>query len=85
MNHPSNRPSVDTLDDLVTYHAPREGQVSQYTAIRSATRNLIRTILEECPDCADRSAAIRHAREAMMTANAAIALTPVAPSPVAAQ
>lgn len=76
MTHPSNRPSVETLDDLVTYHPPRPDQIPRYGSIRTAARELIRVILEQCPDCADRAAAVRKVREGMMTANAAIALSP---------
>lgn len=76
MNHPSNRPTIDTVEDLVSHHPPSALQVQQHARIRAATRTLIETILEVCPDCADRAAAIRKAREAMMTANAAIALEP---------
>lgn len=61
------------LDNLFSYHAPREDQVPRYEAIRFSGRGMSQVILENCPPGADRSAAIRKVREAVMTANAAIA------------
>lgn len=62
------------VDHVFTYHAPSPDQLEHYTAIRDAAKRLARTILEHTPSSADQSAAIRHVREAVMTANAAIAL-----------
>jgi len=61
------------LDDVFTYHAPKGSQPDQYAKVREAAKNLAAVILENTPQCADQQAAIRHVREAMMTANAAIA------------
>lgn len=49
-------------------------QLVQYAAIREAGKVLARTILEHTVACADSSAAVRKVREAVMTANAAVAL-----------
>jgi hypothetical protein len=61
-----------------TYHAPTEEQVHRYNKIRSAAEALARTIVECCPDGPvggpDMSAALRKVREAVMTANASIAV-----------
>ncbi len=62
------------LDWMFEYHRPSEDQVDRYTEIREKAKELARVILTLCPPCADRSAAIRKVREAMMTANASIAL-----------
>ena len=70
--HPSN--SGTDLGALFTYHPPNLGQTGRYGVIRDHARSLAAAIMGCCPDCADRSAAIRKVREAMMTANAAIAL-----------
>lgn len=64
----------DNLDDVFCYHAPKPGQPAQYEAIRSKARELARVILDNTNGCADQQAAIRLLREAVMTANAAIAL-----------
>lgn len=64
----------ENLHDVIRYQAPTEEQVSNITEIRNSSIGLIAAILDGCPDCADRTAAIRKVREAMMTANAAIVL-----------
>ncbi len=63
-----------TIQDVFTYHAPAANQIPHYEAVRAAALEFGRVILEHTPACADQSAAIRHLREAVMTANAAIAL-----------
>ena len=66
--------SKDQLDHWFTYHAPTgQAQLLAYQKIRDAGRLLAETIVEHAPLCADQSAAIRKVREAVMTANAAIA------------
>lgn len=76
--HPSNGPQLESisawLDAVFTYHAPTDEDVEKYATIRLEARNLAETILLLCPACADRSTAIRKVREALMTANVAIAL-----------
>lgn len=62
------------LADVIQYHAPTEAMVSAIGVVRMSATDMIRAILENVPDCADRTAAIRKVREAMMTANAAIVL-----------
>lgn len=62
------------LDNIFTYHSPKNDQPQRYEKIREAAKNLAIVIDECCPDCADKSAAIRKIREASMTANAAIAI-----------
>lgn len=65
----------DNLDDVFTYHPP-EGpeQLERYATLRAAARDLAAAIIEATPVCADQQAAIRKVREAVMTANAAVAL-----------
>ncbi len=72
--HPSNRPTADDLDELFTYHAPTDEQRVQYGVLRDAAKEFAGVILQNTPACADQSAAIRKVREAIMTANAAVAL-----------
>lgn len=59
---------------VLTYHAPTGEQVDRYNLIRDAVAHAYETIEDNCPPCADRTAALRKLREAMMTANASIAL-----------
>lgn len=61
------------LDNWFKYHAPQVGQPERYEAIRKAGHALALVIATQAPQCADQMAAIRKVREAVMTANAAIA------------
>jgi hypothetical protein len=64
----------ENLKDVFTYHAPTPVQLEQYAALRSAAADFADTILDNTPTCADQQAALRLVREAVMTANAAVAL-----------
>lgn len=65
---------LEDLDEIFTYHAPTEVDVKRYEAIRESGRLLARTIIENSPQCADQTMAIRTVREAVAWANAAVAL-----------
>jgi hypothetical protein len=70
-------PSVDedyALRNLFSYHAPRGDASLRYENIRSAAKQFAKVLLINVPRGADRDAAIRKIREAVMTANAAVAL-----------
>lgn len=56
------------------HHAPTPEQLPKYEALRAAAKQFADTIIELTPKCADQSAALRHVRDAVMTANASIAL-----------
>lgn len=61
------------VDNWFTYHAPTPDQLPKYEKIREAGKKLATVILENTPASADQSDAIRSVRNAVMTANAAIA------------
>jgi hypothetical protein len=63
----------EEIENWFTYHSPNEVQQAAYRAIREAAKSLAYVIVNTTPQCADQSAALRHLREAVMTANAAIA------------
>lgn len=65
-------------DEVFTYHPATPEQVEQYRRIREAGKELVRVIVENSPRSADQSTAIRRVREAVMNANAAIALGGIA-------
>ncbi len=73
MNAGSYRITEADLDNWFTYHAPKEGQPERYLRIRDAGRVLAQAILMNAPPGADQTAAFRKVREAVMTANQAIA------------
>lgn len=64
----------ENIDDVFTYHAPDDQQRVAYEQIRDGAKALARIILEQTPKCGDQQAALRLLREAVMTANAAVAL-----------
>ena len=65
---------AEILAQLFSYHPPTSETLPKFAAINQAAKNFAEVILQNCPSCADRSAAIRSIRDARMTANAAVAL-----------
>jgi hypothetical protein len=63
----------ERLINWFCYHPPSPEQIPAYEEIREAGLAFARVILRLTPPSADQSAAIRKVREAVMTANAAIA------------
>lgn len=63
----------DVIDTLFTYHKATPQQEGSYLRIREQAKLLVRAIDRECPAGPDRTAAVRHVRDAVMTANASIA------------
>lgn len=63
----------EDLDNWFTYHSPKPDQLPKYAAIRDIGKSLAITILANTPPGPDQTAAIRKIREAVMTANQAIA------------
>lgn len=62
------------MDQVFSYHAPVFDQADRYASLRQAARVFAEAICRQCPQSADRTAALRKVREALMTANAAVAL-----------
>lgn len=63
----------EQLVNWFTYHSPTPEQQLAYLAIRGAGLALARVIVDSCPPSADATAALRKCREAVSTANMAIA------------
>mgnify|MGYP001589931017 CR=1 FL=1 len=64
----------EQIENWFTHHPPKDmTAINAYHAIREAGKAFAYTILEHAPAGADQTAAIRKVREAVMTANAAIA------------
>lgn len=62
------------IDNIFSYHPPKGDQVERYNAIREAGKAFALVLLENTPASPDQTVAIRKVREAVMTANAAIAI-----------
>jgi len=65
---------VFDLEHVFTFHQATPEQIFAYERIRESARVFAADILASAPGCADRTDAIRKVREAVMIANAAIAL-----------
>lgn len=61
------------IDNWFMYHAPSSDQLVTYEKLRSSARDFANALNALVPDCADKTAAIRKVREAVMIANAAAA------------
>jgi hypothetical protein len=71
----------EQIENWFTHHPPADlATINRYHAIREVGRAMALTILEQTPSGADQAAAIRKVREAVMTANAAIACEAVTPA-----
>ena len=66
--------TLDEIGNAFTYHAPKGDQTKRYGDIREAAKQLAYVIHQCTPECADQTVAIRKVREAVMIANAAIAI-----------
>lgn len=63
----------EQLDNWFIHHPPDNTQTVAYQHIRAMGKAFAETIIAYTPASADQTAAIRKVREAVMTANAAIA------------
>ena len=67
-------PMDSDIENWFTYHPPMSQQdMDAYVAIREGGKEFAQLIRDETPKCEDQAVAIRKIREAVMTANAAIA------------
>jgi hypothetical protein len=65
--------TLGRIEREFTYHTPKNDQQERYVRIREDAKVFAITIFECTPYCPDQIVAIRKVREAVMTANAAIA------------
>lgn len=71
----SSDPELEAaLEDVFSYHAPGAAGLIDIADIRAAAQEFAKAIILHAPQSADRSSALRHVRNAMMEANAAIVL-----------
>lgn len=63
------------LREIFRYHPPGRDQLPKYEHIREAAKHFAKIVLLNVSPGADRDAAIRKIREAVMTANAGVALS----------
>ena len=66
--------TIEAIADIFTYHSPTPDQVPKYERLRTAARDFATVLVDCTPSSADQTAALRLLRQAVMTANASIAL-----------
>lgn len=66
--------AMKMIEHVFTYHAAGEKQRVAYIAIRDAAKAMVCIIIATVPPSADRTVALRKVREAVMYANASLAL-----------
>lgn len=64
----------DDIDNRFTYHPPKGEQAERYVYLREQFRYVAQEVLRQCPPSRDRSLALTKLQEAMMWANASIAI-----------
>ena len=62
------------LDNIFTYHAPHGNQAERYVEIREKAKELAKLIQEKTPESREQSVALTNVQQAVMWANAAIAI-----------
>ena len=65
------------LEEAFKYHKPNEEQVKAIEAIRAKSKELAQLIVEVVPEGAEKMQAITYIRQAIMFANAGIAINAV--------
>lgn len=64
----------EKLNEIFTYHPATPFTGPKFEHLREAAKHFAKTILLTVPPGADRTCALRHVRDAVMTANAGVAL-----------
>ena len=62
------------LDNIFTYHAPKADQPARYIAIREKAKELAALVQSSTPPSREQSTALTNIQQAVMWANAAIAI-----------
>lgn len=62
------------IENIFTHHPPKDGQVEKYQALREHAKSLATLINNACPESREKSLAITKIQEAVMMANASIAI-----------
>lgn len=62
------------IANIFTYHAPKGDQAEKYVQLRNIGRLFAESVNELCPESREKSIAITKMQEAVMFANAAIAI-----------
>jgi len=66
-------PPTYDLDNIFTYHSPKDGQQEKYQAIRAKAKELAALMGDACPPSRELALARTNLEQAMFWANAAVA------------
>ena len=64
----------DELENIFTYHSPKPEQLKAYKELRAEAKVFAEYVVNLCPESREKSLAITKIQEAVMFANAAIAI-----------
>lgn len=64
----------DQIENIFTYHSPKDNQPQRYETLRELARQLGHTINELCPESREKSLALTNLQQSVMFANASIAI-----------
>ena len=64
----------EQITNIFTYHKPKDNQPERYENLREAARNIATLINDCCPESREKSLAITSLQQAIMWANASIAI-----------
>lgn len=73
--------TTEQIENIFTYHAPVGDQTERYQRIRNTAKILASTIQDACPESRERSLAMTNLQQAVMWANASIAINESEGSP----
>ena len=62
------------LDNIFTYHKPIKDQPARYEALRKMAKDFAKAVEDFCPESREKSLAITNIQQAVMWANASIAI-----------
>ena len=65
---------IEEIENTFMYHRPFGDQPERYEAIRAIAKSLAYRIHRSCPSSRERSLALTHLQQAVMWANASIAI-----------
>jgi len=69
----------EQIDNTFTYHAPFGNQAQRYEQIRNEAKQFAETLLRLTPTSGEKMLAFRHLQQAVMYANASIAINETRP------
>jgi hypothetical protein len=66
--------TTEQIDNIFTYHAPKGDQTARYLELREHARAFAHYVNANCPESREKSLAITNLQQAVMWANASIAI-----------